>query len=93
MRRLGWSLVDAVGIQVHPQVLAWVAPWSTHPAPVLAHRPHGTHRAPTTPRAQGSQGERISSLPQIPGCSPGSLSSLDQHPRPQSDSTLPLVHC
>lgn len=57
MRRLGWSPVDAVGIQVDPQVPAWVAPESILPAPVLAQRPHGLHRAPTTLRAQGSQGE------------------------------------
>lgn len=70
MRSWSWSLVDEVGVQVDPQEPAWVVPWSTLPTPVLAYRPHGPHRVPTTLWAQGAQSKRTPSLPQTSGCSP-----------------------
>lgn len=73
MRRWGWSLVDAVGVQVDPQVPAWLAPWGTLPAPVLAHGPRGPNTAPTTRWTQGCQGERTSSMSQSPCLLPRAL--------------------
>lgn len=89
---MGWSLVDAVGVQVDPQVPAWLAPWGTLPAPVLAHGPRGPNTEPTTRWTQGSQGERTSSMSQTPCLLPRALYHNLTF-QTTVGPTLSFVHC
>lgn len=71
MRRWGWGLVHAVGVQVDPQVPAWPAPWGTLPAPVLAPGPRGPNTVrpqPYGPRALKEKEPLV--CPKPSACSP-----------------------